>query len=108
MGDFVRLESGVEGFVEDIGWRSTRVRVLPNNLVIVPNAKLAQSTITNYHLPEPDPRQRQLRIGSGPGGAGPGGGGERILRRFRAEGIEIPFPVRTVELRSRNAKVERS
>lgn len=52
VGDFVRLESGQEGYVETIGWRSTRIRMLPNNVVIVPNAKLSSSILTNYYLPE--------------------------------------------------------
>lgn len=52
IGDFVKLESGEEGYVLDIGWRATRVRMLPNNVVLIPNSKLAQSIITNYYLPE--------------------------------------------------------
>jgi small-conductance mechanosensitive channel len=52
VGDYIRLENGQEGFVEDISWRTTRIRLVPNNMVIVPNSKLAQSIITNYHLPE--------------------------------------------------------
>lgn len=52
VGHFVRLESGEEGYVAHIGWRSTRIRMLPNNMVVVPNSKLVQSIITNYHLPE--------------------------------------------------------
>jgi len=52
VGDFVRLETGEEGYVEDITWRTTRLRMLPNNMVIIPNSKLAQSIVTNYHLPE--------------------------------------------------------
>lgn len=52
IGDFVRLETGAEGYVEDITWRTTRVRMLPNNMVIIPNSKLAQSVVTNYYLPE--------------------------------------------------------
>ena len=52
VGDFIRLETGQEGYVEDITWRTTRVRMLPNNTVIVPNSKLAQSVVTNYYLPE--------------------------------------------------------
>ncbi|MGE5307314.1 MAG: mechanosensitive ion channel family protein [Alphaproteobacteria bacterium] len=51
-GQYVRLESGQEGYVVHIGWRSTRIRMLPNNMVIVPNNKLVQSIITNYYLPE--------------------------------------------------------
>jgi small-conductance mechanosensitive channel len=54
VGDFVRLESGQEGYVEEIGWRNTRVRLLPNNLVVIPNSKLSQTVITNYFLPEPN------------------------------------------------------
>lgn len=53
VGDFVKLETGQEGYVTDVGWRTTRIRMLPNNMVIVPNAKLAQSILTNYYLPEP-------------------------------------------------------
>lgn len=51
VGDYVEIEGGVSGFVEDIGWRSTRVRTLPNTLVIVPNSKLAESVIINNSLP---------------------------------------------------------
>lgn len=52
VGDYVKLETGQEGYVTDIGWRTTRIRMLPNNMVIVPNAKLAQTIVTNYYLPE--------------------------------------------------------
>lgn len=52
VGDFVKLESGQEGYVQDITWRTTRVRMLPNNMVVIPNSKLAQSVVTNYYLPE--------------------------------------------------------
>ncbi len=52
VGDFVTLESGAKGFVEDIGWRYTRIRELPNNLVIVPNGRVAEMIVTNYSLPE--------------------------------------------------------
>ena len=50
-GDFIEIEGGLSGFVEDISWRSTRIRTLPNTLVIIPNSKLAGSVITNYSLP---------------------------------------------------------
>lgn len=52
VGDYIRLESGQEGYVADIGWRTTRIRMLPNNMIVVPNAKLAESIVTNYYLPE--------------------------------------------------------
>ena len=51
-GDFVRLETGEEGYVVDIGWRAAVIRMLPNNMVIIPNSKLANSIITNYYLPD--------------------------------------------------------
>ena len=51
VGDYVRLESGQEGYVEDIGWRATKIRMLPNNMVLVPNNKLGGSILVNYDLP---------------------------------------------------------
>lgn len=51
LGAYVRLETGQEGYVEDIGWRSTTLRMLSNNLVLVPNAKLAGAIIINFDLP---------------------------------------------------------
>ena len=52
IGHYIKLQSGEEGYVERIGWRSTRIRMLPNNMVVVPNNKLVQDNITNYHLPD--------------------------------------------------------
>ena len=52
VGDYIKLESGEEGYVTDISWRSTKIQMLPNNVVIVPNAKLGQSILTNYYLPD--------------------------------------------------------
>lgn len=52
VGDFVKLESGEEGYVSDIGWRSTKIRALSNYIIVIPNSKLANSIVTNYYLPE--------------------------------------------------------
>ena len=52
VGDYMRLSEGNEGFVSDIGWRTTRVRELTGNIIIIPNSKLAQSVLTNYSLPD--------------------------------------------------------
>jgi small-conductance mechanosensitive channel len=156
VGDFIKLESGQEGYVADIGWRTTRIRMLPNNMVILPNSKLTQSIVTNYYLPEPrmalllpisvsckaDPERIEhilveeatLALGQIPGLLAepapfvrfiPGFGEssldftlicqvreftdqylaqhelrKRILKRFRSDGIEIPFPQRTIHLRT--------
>ena len=54
VGDYIRLDSGHEGYVLDFSWRSTRLRMLANNLVVVPNAKLAQAVVVNHHLPSSD------------------------------------------------------
>lgn len=51
VGDFIELESKEQGFVEKIGWRSTWIKMLPNNTVIVPNSVLSGSTIINYFYP---------------------------------------------------------
>ena len=50
-GDYIELESGVAGYVVEVGWRSTRIRTWGNNLVVIPNARFAETIITNYQQP---------------------------------------------------------
>ena len=50
--DYIRLDSGDEGYVTKVGWHSTRIQTLSNNTIIVSNAKLASSRITNFCLPD--------------------------------------------------------
>lgn len=47
IGDWI-VSDGVEGIVEDISLRSTKVRTAPGALTIVPNANLSSSAITNW------------------------------------------------------------
>lgn len=156
-GDFVRLSTGEEGYVTDVTWRYTTIRQLPNNLTIVPNAKLASAILTNYYLPEQElavlvpvgvsyasdlARVEEVTVEVGrevmrevTGGVPQfepfiryGAFGEssidftvilrgrevvdqylirhefikRLHRRYQAEGIEIPFPIRTVYLRGKD------
>ena len=52
-GDRIRLATGESGDVVDIGIRSTRIRMLDHNLLVVPNAELTNSRIVNLNLPTP-------------------------------------------------------
>jgi small-conductance mechanosensitive channel len=52
LGDFVKIDAGQNGYVQDIGWRSTTLRDLGGNLIFIPNNKLAQSIVTTYNLPK--------------------------------------------------------
>lgn len=154
LGDYIKLNTGEEGYVTDITWRSTAIRTLNNNMVIIPNSKLSQAIVTNYYLPEqrmstslqvgvsydadPDRVERLLleiavrAAAEVPGllaepepsvAFDPGFGDsalgftlnfhvvefarqfgvrnqlrKRILIRFREEGIDMPYPTRTVHL----------
>lgn len=51
-GSYVRLDSGQEGMIEDISWRSTVIRQTNANRIVVPNHKIASAIITNYSLTE--------------------------------------------------------
>jgi small-conductance mechanosensitive channel len=51
-GDYVKLDTGEEGYVTDVTWRNTTIRAIPNNMIIVPNSKLASAIITNYYRPK--------------------------------------------------------
>ncbi len=152
-GDFIQLDSGQQGYVLRVGWRSTSIQSLEKNLVVVPNSTLAKAVVTNFSHPE---RQMLLSIevgvayGTDPRWVGqvlkevaeqavrgqvaglaldadpqirfmPGFGDSslnftlmveildfaqqfsvqtelrmRIVERFQKEGIEFPFPTRTL------------
>lgn len=49
VGDLVRLENGHEGFVEEIGWRSTRIRLWSDAKLVIPNSKFSSSWLINFH-----------------------------------------------------------
>ncbi len=57
IGDHVRLHKAgddvLQGRIVEISWRSTRLKDDMGNLVIVPNSRIAASTITNHSMPEP-------------------------------------------------------
>ncbi|HET9598544.1 MAG TPA: mechanosensitive ion channel domain-containing protein [Anaeromyxobacteraceae bacterium] len=48
VGDFVKVEGGLQGTVEDLGLRSTRIRTLDRTVVTVPNGKLADQRIETF------------------------------------------------------------
>lgn len=51
-GNFIKLDSGQEGLIEDISWRCTVIREINANRIVVPNQKIASAIITNYSLTE--------------------------------------------------------
>ena len=150
-GDYVELESGEKGYVTDVSWRNTTIRALHNNIIVVPNAKVAATIVTNYYQPakelsvliqvgvsydsDLDHVERvTIEVGEEVMKEVPGGVPEfkpfiryhtfsdfsinftvilrakevvskylikhefikRLHKRYKEEGIEIPFPIRTV------------
>jgi len=47
LGDWVIIEGGVEGTVEEIGFRSTRIRAFTNSLITVPNSRMTAAHVEN-------------------------------------------------------------
>ncbi len=71
IGDYVKVQD-VEGLVEEIGFRSTRVRTFYNSVVSIPNATVAKEKIDNM--------------------------GERPMRRIRHTlGIHYDTPTKKIE-----------
>jgi len=51
VGDWIKLESGTKAYIEDISWRSVRIRTIGGNTVIVPNSKFVSQNISSYDYP---------------------------------------------------------
>jgi len=49
IGDWINFD-GMDGTVEEVGFRSTRVRTFANSLVYVPNGKIADMIVNNYGM----------------------------------------------------------
>jgi MscS family membrane protein len=58
IGDWVKVKD-IEGTVEEIGFRSTRIRTFYNSVITIPNATMAKETIDNLGL-RPARRTRQI------------------------------------------------
>jgi small-conductance mechanosensitive channel len=156
IGDYIKLNTGEEGYVSDINWRCTTMRGNSNNLVVIPNNKLGQAIFTNFFMPD---RQMNMSLSFSVGYDSdlerveallleettaaegsvkgllttpapyvrftPGAGDfalvfqlnftvaefsdqylvqselrKRIFKRLRKEGVDMPFPTRTVILES--------
>lgn len=47
VGDFINIDSNV-GTVEELGFRSTKIRTLDQELIVVPNSKFTDGAVINY------------------------------------------------------------
>ena len=52
-GDFIELDSGHMGYVQNITWRHTILMERTNNEVTVPNAKISAAIVKNYDKGDP-------------------------------------------------------
>ena len=52
VGDYIKLDSGEEGYVTDITWRNTTIVTILNNMIIIPNSTIASSILRNYYFPQ--------------------------------------------------------
>lgn len=50
-GDWIEISGGPEGEIIEGNWRATRLRTRAGDLVVVPNAVLAKSVVTNRYWP---------------------------------------------------------
>jgi len=55
-GDVIQLDASTKGTILDIGLRSTKIKTWDNEVIIVPNGKLSESTIQNFLQPDPTAR----------------------------------------------------
>ncbi|MBW2966659.1 mechanosensitive ion channel family protein [Candidatus Woesearchaeota archaeon] len=56
VGDIIEVDADTMGYVIDIGLRSTKIRTFNNQIITVPNGKLASSRIQNFVHKDPSAR----------------------------------------------------
>ncbi|MGL4389130.1 MAG: mechanosensitive ion channel family protein [Brevinema sp.] len=50
-GDFIKIETGVEGAIVQIGYRSTKIKTFDEEIINIPNGVLSRMTIINLSQP---------------------------------------------------------
>ena len=50
IGDFIRLDTGEEGYIVDMNWRHTVIRPPAKYDIIIPNIRLATASVTNFGI----------------------------------------------------------
>ena len=53
VGDFIQIDSGDMGYVQNISWRNTTVMERTNNIIHIPNNRLSAAIIKNYDSGDP-------------------------------------------------------
>lgn len=48
--DYIRLDSGQEGTVVEVNWRTTLIKEINNATIVVPNSKISSSIVKSYHF----------------------------------------------------------
>ena len=51
VGDYIKVETGEEGYVTEINWSNTHIRALDESIIIIPNSRLLRGTVINYGRP---------------------------------------------------------
>jgi MscS family membrane protein len=51
IGDRIKLADGTYGDITDVGLRSSKIKNLDNNIVIIPNSKMINTVVENYVMP---------------------------------------------------------
>ncbi|MDR1928664.1 MAG: mechanosensitive ion channel family protein [Endomicrobium sp.] len=46
--DYIKIDSGYEGTVIELNWRTTLIREISNAIIIVPNSKISSSIVTSF------------------------------------------------------------
>lgn len=52
IGDWIQLDDGTKAYIEDISWRSVRIRTIGGNTVIIPNSTFVGQKISSYDYPD--------------------------------------------------------
>ncbi|MFH2067893.1 MAG: mechanosensitive ion channel family protein [Candidatus Omnitrophota bacterium] len=58
-GDWIQLDSGEAGFIQEVGLRTTKILTFDNTVMIIPNAVIAKSKVVNRNYPDTKVKTRQ-------------------------------------------------